>query len=145
MRTSYDCMASNDIESIRQTVCDYLNGLRTRNLELLVQSWHPEARICYVHKGALSSSSFSLLESLCQQQHKLGAITDCRIVLLDCTGSVAVAKVVITMKQSQSIVNYTDYLTMMKVSGENWLIVNKSFHTEIIQKQSQCRKQGLSC
>jgi len=137
VRKSCDCMTSNDIESICRTVNDYFKGLRTRNLELLVQSWHPEARICYVRKGALSSSSFSMLVSLCQQEDKIGGITDCRIVHLDCTGSVAVAKVVITVKHSLSTVNYTDYLTMMKFSYENWLIINKSFHAERIQKKSQ--------
>ena len=131
-------MTLNDIESICRTVNDHFNGLRTRNLELLVLSWHPEARICYVNRGALSSSSFSMLESLCQHQDERGAITDCRIALLDYTGSVAMVKVVITVKHSQSTVNYTDYLTMMKFSYEKWLIVNKSFHAERIQKKSQC-------
>jgi hypothetical protein len=129
-------MASNDIESINRTVNDYFKGLKIRNLELLVQSWHPEARICYVSKGAMSSSSFSLLESLCQQQDELGTITDCRLVLLDCTGSVAVAKVELILENSQSTTNYTDYLTMMKFSCEKWLIVNKSFHAERIPKKS---------
>jgi hypothetical protein len=127
-------MTTNDIENICQTLHDYFNGLRTRNIELLVLTWHPEARICYVHKGDLSSASFSMLESLCQQQNELGKISDSRIVLLDCTGSVAVAKVEISLENSQSTTNYTDYLTLMKFSCEKWLIVNKSYHAERIQK-----------
>lgn len=128
-------MASNDIDSICRTVYDYLNGLRTRNIELLVQSWHPEARICYINKDAMSSASFSLLESLCQQQDDLGTISGCRIVHLDCTGSVAVVKVELSIENSQAITNYTDYLIMMKFSYEKWLIVNKSFHAERIKKE----------
>ncbi|NHJ14183.1 MAG: hypothetical protein EAX95_10935 [Candidatus Thorarchaeota archaeon] len=123
-------MVPNDINRISATIRDFATSLTVSDLGLLMSIWHPEARIHYVTNGTLSSASLSLLEELYRQQAALGRIANYRIALIDCTGSVAVAKVEFSVSDSQSITKYTDYLILMKFSDEKWLITSKSFHAQ---------------
>jgi hypothetical protein len=127
-------MTLNDIDGIRETVDGYFSGLRNRNLEHLLATWHPEARISYIYSGKMFSASCSFWESWCQQQAEPNEPVTCKMLSIDHTGTVAVAKVEVIMENSQSISKYTDYLTLMKFSNEKWLIVNKSYHAERAQK-----------
>jgi hypothetical protein len=127
-------MISTDNAGIYQTLYNYFNGLKNRNLGQLFLAWHPEARISYIHNGKLSLASRAIFENWCQQQDEFSKIVNCRILHLDHEGSVAIAKVVITVEHSQSTLNYTDYLTLMKFSHEKWLVVNKSYHADRVQR-----------
>ncbi|MFX0108123.1 MAG: nuclear transport factor 2 family protein [Candidatus Hodarchaeota archaeon] len=129
VRTSCDALTSSDFSRIYQTVEDFFSGLISRNLELLMRTWHPEARICYVHNGHLSSTSFSMLEDYCQQQNRVSEILDWRIIHFESSGFIAIVKVMVCVEYSQSTTMYLDYLTLMKFPNEKWFIVNKAFHS----------------
>jgi len=119
----------SDLETtaIEARVQDYFLGMYEGDVERLRRIFHPQCWLFGENRGG--SHEFALPGFLDQIASEPAPKTedepfDMRLVSIDRTGSVAVAKVEVRYQGRR----YTDYLTFQKTTGE-WRIVGKLFFT----------------
>jgi hypothetical protein len=127
-------MSTNDHEKIKESVQAYFTGIKTREYDNFVESWHPDARMSFIRDGEISSVPRSFWDDWCRQQIDPDETVVCDIKSIDATGTVAVAITQTVKENPKTITKYTDYLTLMKVNNSEWKIIQKSFHGEITEK-----------
>jgi len=118
--SSRGTQSNSEDTAVRQTVQNYLHGLKHNDVESLKKAFYPEAKLLFVRKD-------KQLGQLTQEQwHKGFAASagkeekgDLSITSVDITGDAASVKVVEVYDQSK----YIDYLSLLKLNGE-WKIVN---------------------
>ncbi|MFP2907086.1 nuclear transport factor 2 family protein [Pyxidicoccus sp. 3LFB2] len=115
-----------DAAGPREAVELYLRGHATGQVEPFRQAFHPEMRMFFNREGAFTQrTAAEYLAGVSGKAAPDEARRKRRIVSLDVTGDVGVAKVVLDYPEAL----LTDYLTVMKVDG-TWRIVHKVFHRE---------------
>ncbi|MCP3136290.1 nuclear transport factor 2 family protein [Pyxidicoccus xibeiensis] len=110
----------------RKAVELYLKGHATGTQEPFREAFHPDMKMLFNRDGVFTQwTAAEYLAKVKGQPAPDEARRKRRIVSLDVTGDVGVAKVVLDYPEAL----LTDYLTVMKVDG-TWRIVNKVFHRE---------------
>jgi hypothetical protein len=114
-----------DEAAVRETVQQYLHGLKFNDIESLKKAFYPDAKLFFVKKNGE-------LGQLTQEQWYEGfkgsagkeEQGELQIAALDVTGTVASVKV----EEDYPTSHYTDYVSLLKLNGE-WKIVNKVFYS----------------
>ena len=116
--------------AVRQTVEQYLYGLKHNEVESFKKAFYPEAKLFFVKRdnqlGQLSQEQWYKGFAASAGKEEKG---DLRITAVDITGNAASVKVVEVYDTSK----YTDYLSLLKLEG-GWKIVNKIYVAEPIKK-----------
>jgi Putative lumazine-binding len=115
---------STDEAAIRETVQQYLHGLKFNDVESLKKAFYPEAKLFFVKKngelGQLTQVQWYEGFKSSAGKEEQGEL---QIAALDVTGTVASVKV----EEDYPTSHYTDYVSLLKLNGE-WKIVNKVFY-----------------
>jgi len=128
--SSRGTQSNSEDTAVRQTVQNYLHGLKHNDVESLKKAFYPEAKLLFVRKD-------KQLGQLTQEQWYKGFAAsagkeekgDLSITSVDITGDAASVKVVEVYDQSK----YIDYLSLLKLNGE-WKIVNKIYTVEQLKR-----------
>ncbi len=120
---------SKELEQIKKAVNTYISGVTTRAIERFLESWHPDSRMSSLRDGTVSIVPRSFWEEWCQKPSEDRFVSS-EIKSIDFTGTVAMAKVEVVRESPEESRVLTDYLTLLKVNGNKWEIINKSFHAE---------------
>ena len=115
--------------AVRQTVEQYLHGLKFNDVESLKRAFFPEAKLLFIKRdgqlGQLSQEQWYKGFAASAGQEEKG---DLKIASVDITGNAASVKVVEVYEKSK----YTDYLSMLKLPA-GWRIVNKIYVAEPVK------------
>jgi len=117
---------SSDLESISETIQLYFDGMYHSDAEKLKKAFHPSASLYGYLEGELAIIPLDNWLAHVRgvpAPFENGEEYDMRIVSTDVTGAVAAVKVADLYLGRR----FTDYLSLVK-TGDNWLIVNKTFH-----------------
>ena len=112
--------------AIEQTIHKYFHGMYFRSLEELRSVFHPTAYLYGHLDGIFSHRSLDeWLEGVASRPvpAESGEPFDMKIISIDITGRIAVAKV----EDLYRGLYFTDYLSLVESEGQ-WRIVNKIFH-----------------
>jgi Putative lumazine-binding len=114
---------------VRETVNNYLHGLKFNDVEGLKKAFYPEAKLYFVKRdntlGQLTQDDwYKGFVSSAGQEEK----GELQITAVDITGNAASVKVVEVYEKSK----YTDYLSLLKFAG-GWKIVNKIYVAEAVK------------
>ncbi|MDT0607135.1 nuclear transport factor 2 family protein [Croceitalea rosinachiae] len=113
----------SDLESIAQTLTDYIEGSTNGQPDRLKTAFHKDLNLYYVKKndslGIWSGESYI-------QDTKEGQPTgeDGKIISIDYENDIAIAKVEISHPKSRS--TYIDYFMLLKIQ-KKWTIVHKAY------------------
>jgi len=114
----------SDEAGVRETVANYLHGLKFNDVESLKKAFLPEAMLYFVKKngelGQLTQAQWYEGFKASAGKEEEG---DLSVASVDVSGNAASAKVEEDYPKS----HYTDYVSLLKVNGE-WKIVNKIFY-----------------
>lgn len=122
--TAWGAAGGADEAGARKAVELYLRGHATGTVEPFREAFHPEMKMFFNRDGAfMQRTAAEYLAGVSGKAAPDEARRKRRIVSLDVTGDVGVAKVELDYPEAL----LTDYLTVMKVDG-TWRIVNKVFH-----------------
>lgn len=116
-------MSSNDIESIKAVVQQYIDGARTGKGEVMKPAFHPDATIF----GYIGEDLFAgPIQKLFDWNDENGPATDImsEIAHIDVEGTIASVRL---ESDNWTGLKFTDFFTLLKVDGE-WKIMNKVFH-----------------
>lgn len=117
---------SADETAVRQTVQNYLHGLKHNDVEGLKKAFWPDAKLFFVMRdgklGQLTQEDWYKSFAASAGKEEEG---DLRITALDITGNAASVKV----EEDYPASKYTDYLSLLKFNNE-WRIVNKIYTSE---------------
>jgi len=113
-----------DEAGVRETVANYLHGLKFNDVESLKKAFLPEAMLYFVKKngelGQLTQAQWYEGFKASAGKEEEG---DLSVASVDVSGNAASAKIEEDYPKS----HYTDYVSLLKVNGE-WKIVNKIFY-----------------
>ena len=122
--------ANSDEAAVKQTVEQYLHGLKFNDVESFKRAFFPEAKLYFVKRnnqlGQLSQEEWYKGFANSAGQEEKGELS---IAQVDITGNAASVKVIEVYEKSK----YTDYLSLLKFDN-CWKIVNKIFVAEPIKK-----------
>lgn len=108
---------------VRETVNNYLHGLKFNDVDSLKKAFFPEAKLYFVKRdntlGQLTQEQWYKGFAQSAGQEEKG---DLQITEVDITGNAASVKVVEVYEKSK----YTDYLSLLKFT-DGWKIVNKIY------------------
>jgi len=109
--------------AVRETVNNYLHGLKFNDVDSLKKAFFPEAKLFFVKRdntlGQLTQEQWYKGFAQSAGQEEKG---DLQITEVDITGNAASVKVVEVYEKSK----YTDYLSLLKFT-DGWKIVNKIY------------------
>jgi len=114
--------AQSDLESIKLTLTDYIEGTANGEPDRLRSAFHPDFNLYFVKNDSLtiwSGKGYVDRIKVGQKSNRIG-----RIISIDHENDAASAKVEILMPNSKRI--YTDYFLLLKLDN-NWKIIHKSF------------------
>lgn len=118
-------MPNSSLIRINEVVQSYFLGMYQRDIGLLTEVFHPEARLFGYLSGEFEKMPLSQwLEKIGQAPipSANGEAFAMQIVTIDITGAIANVKVKLLYHGLQ----FTDYLSLVEIEGR-WLIVNKTF------------------
>ena len=58
-------MTTDDIQKIKESINAYFDGIKTKEHQKFLESWHPDARMSFIREGELSSVPRSFWEDWC--------------------------------------------------------------------------------
>ena len=115
--------ANPEEPAVRETVNNYLHGLKFNDVDSLKKAFYPEAKLFFVKRdntlGQLTQEQWYKGFAQSAGQEEKG---DLSITAVDLTGNAASVKVLEVYEKSK----YTDYLSLLKFS-DGWKIVNKIY------------------
>jgi protease I len=113
-----------DESAIRETIQQYLHGLKFNDVGSLKKAFYPEAKLLFVKKngelGQLTQEQWYEGFKASAGKEEQGEL---QVAALDVTGNAASVKV----EEDYPTSHYTDYVSLLKLNGE-WKIVNKIFY-----------------
>lgn len=114
--------APSELELIRNTLLDYLEGTANGEPERIKRAFHKDLNLYTVENDSLRTRSGQKYISYFKEGQKSNRIG--RIIAMDYENDAATAKIEILMPSRKRI--YTDYLLLLKVEG-HWKIIHKSY------------------
>ncbi len=123
---------SKDKEQIVETIWNYLNGQNNREYKLVEKAWHDDCQMF----GVTAENEVVIYprsiwrEWFAKPSDDPDAKKKAEILNLDIYKSVANAKVRTVIEGTKGTIIYTDYLNIIKISDNEWKIVNKIFKTD---------------
>lgn len=114
--------AQNELDAIRSTLMDYIEGTAKGEPDRVKRAFHPELNLYSVRNDSVNIwYGQSYIEGISpgKKSNRIG-----RIVSIDFENNAAVAKIEIVMPGPKRI--YTDYVLLLKYQ-EQWKIIHKSF------------------
>jgi len=114
--------AQSDLESIKLSLTDYIEGTANGEPDRLRSAFHPDFNLYFVKNDSLtiwSGKGYVDRIKVGQKSNRIG-----RIISIDHENDAASAKVEILMPNSKRI--YTDYFLLLKLDND-WKIIHKSF------------------
>jgi hypothetical protein len=129
---------SHEIEQIKESVMEYVEGVVEFDFQKGMNPWHPEGlKISYdsVKKELVRETILQTKPNLTEAeiiQAKTRISQKSNIVSIDRTGNAAAVKLIWTSDQEGVFREYTDYILLLKINDE-WKIVSKVFHIREFQ------------
>jgi hypothetical protein len=122
-------MANSEIDLVRELIERYIDGTRRGDLELVEQTFHPDARMSGVLQGKLlvgTPQPFFDAVATAPAPIESGEPYAAKISHLDVAGPVATA----SLDEGPYLgMHFTNYFHLLKI-GTEWRIVSKTFsHT----------------
>lgn len=114
--------AQSDMELIRATLLDYIEGTADGDAERIRQAFHKDLNLYVVEGDTLRERSGQQYISYFEDGKKRNRIGN--IVSIDHENDAAMAKIRVDMPGSKRL--YTDYLLLLKIAGK-WKIIHKSY------------------
>lgn len=127
-------MTKDELSRVKDVVNTYFEAATYRKLEKFMDSWHPDAKMSFIREGQVTVVPRSYWEKFCEQEPDPNDTVECKIEEVDLTGNVASVKTKMFWETKDRKVRFTDYLTLLKSNDDKWLIINKSYHTEHLDK-----------
>lgn len=121
----YQLQAQSEIELIRETLMDYIEGTANGEPERIKRAFHEDLNLYTVDQGNLVSRSGQKYISYFKEGEKANRIGN--IVSIDYENDAASAKVTVLMPGMKR--RYTDYFLLLKVKGA-WKIIHKTYTYE---------------
>ena len=112
----------SEIEQIRKTLMDYIDGTANGEPERLREAFHPDLNLYSVAGDSLRALSGQTYIGYFEDRKPRNRIG--RIISIDYENDAATAKIEILMPARKRM--YTDYLLLLKLEGK-WQIIHKSF------------------
>ncbi|MEM1115731.1 MAG: nuclear transport factor 2 family protein [Bacteroidota bacterium] len=117
---------TSDLDAVMAPLNLYLEGHATGNGDLMRQAFHPDARLFWIDDGELAQRPSPEFAGLFRGTPASDeADRRRRVVSVDITGDVAVAKIELDYPR----VFITDYMTLIRL-GDEWKITHKAFTRE---------------
>ena len=117
--------AQSEIESIRKTLMDYIEGTANGEPERIKRAFHEDLNLYTVDKDELRTRSGQKYISYFKEGQKANRIGN--IVSIDYENDAASAKITVLMPDMKR--RYTDYLLLLKIKGA-WKIIHKTYTYE---------------
>lgn len=125
---------SDEKEAARIPLENYIKAQATGDPETARKAFHTEGNMIWIRDGKYTSEpldafikrAFTGKPAADEDKRKAGR----KIESIDLTGNAGMARIVL----DYPTVKYVDYMTLLKINGE-WKIVNKSFYSELKDKQ----------
>src|SRR5688572_1539957 len=115
--------SSADENGIREAINNYIEGMRTGNVEVLRQGFHQQAILCgYLGDEMIAAPIEALYDWVTANPApaESGEVFDCSILAIEVTGRVATA----TVRETSPEGSVIDYFHLLKDNGR-WRIVSK--------------------
>lgn len=112
----------SDIEQIRKTLMDYIEGTANGEPERLRDAFHEDLNLYSVAGDSLRPLSGQTYIGYFEDRKPRNRIG--RIISIDYENDAAIGKIEILMPARKRV--YTDYLLLLKLKGK-WKIIHKSF------------------
>ncbi|UCE11516.1 MAG: nuclear transport factor 2 family protein [Candidatus Thorarchaeota archaeon] len=125
---------NEEIVQIGKTVDAYFDAVTNRSWDKILESWHPDARMTTVKEGEVKSMPRSFWEGFCKQSPNPDERIQCELVSVEVHGSVSFARSRTVREDPERIDTLTDFLTLQRQDDGKWLIINKSYHTDSVEK-----------
>ncbi|MEM6326240.1 MAG: nuclear transport factor 2 family protein [Bacteroidota bacterium] len=114
---------SSDLDAVMVPLDLYMEGHATGNGDLIRQAFHPDAKLFWMNDGELAQRPSPEFAGLFRGEPAPDeADRQRRVVSVDITGDVAVAKIELDYPR----VFITDYMTLIRI-GNEWKITHKAF------------------
>jgi alpha/beta superfamily hydrolase len=120
----------SDLEQVRETLMDYIEGTANGQPQRLRKAFHPKFNLYTVSKDTLwtrSGEQYIANVNEGEKSNRLG-----RIISIDIEKDAAMAKVEIIMSDTRL---FTDYFLLLKYEG-SWKIVHKSYSWREVPKSA---------
>ncbi len=130
--TSFSVQAQSEIEQIRNTLLDYIEGTANGEIDRLKRAFHPDLNLYTVADDSLRVRNGQKYIENFEPGKKYNRIG--RIVSIDYVNDAASAKIEVDMPGWKRL--YTDYLLLLKYQGE-WKIIHKSYTYKEYPKQEE--------
>jgi hypothetical protein len=124
---SFSAVAQHpDAEAVRVPLENYLKGHATGDGEYFKKAFHTEGNLIWIRDGKYTTRSFAeYIAGATGKPPADEAQRKRRIGTVEVVGNAAIATIILDYPS----VKFTDYMTLLKISGE-WKIVNKTFFAE---------------
>lgn len=126
-------LIKSDLDQVRATLLDYIEGTANGQPERLRKAFHPNFNLYTVVKDSLWTRSGEQYMANIKPGEKANRIG--RIISIDIEKDAAIAKAEIVVPQSRT---FTDYFLLLKYQG-TWKIVHKSYSWQELPKKENSR------
>lgn len=117
---------SGEEAAVRVPIENYFKGHATGDGAYFKKAFHPEAKLFFIRDGKFSTLTIEeFIKRASGNPPADEAQRKRHIESINITGNAAI----VVVKLNYPTVNFTDYMSMLKVDGE-WKIVNKTFYAE---------------
>lgn len=117
-----------ELQSIRDALNLYVEGLHTGNIDMLRKAFHPKAMMYGASAGNITIVEIEGLYSFVASQQPLSASGEqhqCCISSIQYAGNAASVEMI---EESAYGNDYTNYFQLLKIDGQ-WVIVSKSYNS----------------
>ena len=121
---------ASDKDAARVPLENYLRGHATGDPEFMRKAFHTEGKMIFVRDGKYETRTFA--EYIAGMSGKPAADEAQRkrwVETVEVVGNAGIGTIILDYPQGR----FVDYMTLLKI-GDEWKIVNKSFHFEPKQK-----------
>jgi hypothetical protein len=121
----------DDKKAVAVPLENYFKAQATDNADLVRRAFHAEGKLMFISEGKFTQWSVEDFAKFFVGKPRPDENKRKRsFEILDVAGNVAIAKVTLDFPN----INYTDYMTLLKIDGE-WKIINKTFYGESKEKK----------
>ncbi len=126
-----------EFEKLKEALNDYIYGAIDRDYKRIYDSWHPEAEMMSenTEDGNLKKVPRTFWKDVYEKTPPTPKTTrESEIENIDIHGSAANARIKTIIDGPEKCIIFTDFINLLRL-GEKWQIVNKIFHTDVIEKE----------